>query len=141
MVNYILNNMAKTYQVFISHSWSHVNDLRNLKNLLESRGYFHVEFTEAPPTNPIKSENSYYVKQRLSEKIESSDIVLGIAGIYASYSDWMEWELDKAIEKKVPIIGVIPRGQERVSSVVSSRADEVVRWNTESIVAAIRKNA
>lgn len=30
--------MAKTYKIFISHSWSHVNDLKSLRNLLESRG-------------------------------------------------------------------------------------------------------
>lgn len=132
--------MAKTYHVFISHSWSHVNDLKNLRNLLESRGYFHVEFTEAPPMNPINSANSYYIRQRLSEKIASSDIVLGIAGIYASYSDWMEWELDKAIANNIPIVGVVPWGQINISRVVSNRAKEIVRWNTESIVAAIRRN-
>lgn len=131
--------MAKTYSVFISHSWDHVDDLKNLRNLLEKRGYFHVEFEEASPEEPINSENSAYIRRRLKEKISNSDIVLGIAGMYASYSDWMEWELDTALEKKVPIVGVIPWKQERVSSVVSSRAKECVRWNTESIVNAIQR--
>ena len=133
--------MAKTYKIFISHSWSHVNDLKSLRNLLESRGYFNVEFTEFPPTDSINSMNTYYIRQRISERIAASDIVLGIAGIYASYSDRMKWELDKAIEKGVPIIGVIPRGQERISAIVNDRADEIVHWNTESIVSAIRKHA
>ena len=133
--------MAKTYKIFISHSWSHVNDLKSLRNLLESRGYFNVEFTEFPPTDSINSMNTYYIRQRISERIAASDIVLGIAGIYASYSHWMKWEHDKAIEKGVPIIGVIPRGQERISAIVNDRADEIVHWNTESIVSAIRKHA
>ena len=85
--------------------------------------------------------NTYYIRQRISERIAASAIGLGIAGIYASYSDWMKWELDKAIEKGVPIIGVIPRGQERISAIVNDRADEIVHWNTESIVSAIRKHA
>lgn len=85
--------------------------------------------------------NTYYIRQRITERIQTSDIVLGIAGIYASYSDWMKWELDKAVEKGMPIIGVIPRGQERISSIVSNRAIEIVHWNTESIVSAIRKHA
>lgn len=131
--------MAKTYSVFISHSWDHVDDLKNLRNLLEKRGYFHVEFEEASPDEPINSTNEAYIKRRLREKISNSDIVLGIAGIYASHSDWMRLELDAALDKGIPIVGVIPRGQERVSSVVSSRAKECVRWNTESIVEAIRK--
>lgn len=91
--------------------------------------------------NPINSVNSNYIRQRLSEKIASSDVVLGIAGIYASYSDWMTWELDKAIENSIPIVGVVPWGQINISRVVSSRAKEIVKWNTESIVGAIRRNA
>lgn len=133
--------MSKLYKIYISHSWAHVNDLKSLKNLLEARGYFNVEFTEFPPTDYINSTNTYYVRQRIAERISASNIVIGIAGIYASYSDWMRWELDKAIEKGIPVIGVIPRGHERISATISDRADEIVRWNTESIVAAIRKHA
>jgi hypothetical protein len=40
---------------------------------------------------------------------------------------------------EIPIVGVVPRGAERVSAIISSRAKEIVRWNTESIVEAIRK--
>lgn len=133
--------MAKTYSVFISHSWDHVDDLKNLRDLLEKRGYFHVEFEEASPEEPINSENSAYIRRRLKEKISNSNIVLGIAGVYASYSDWMKWELDTAIAEEVPIVGVIPRGQERISKVVTDRSVEDVHWNTESIVDAIRRMA
>ena len=45
--------MAKTYKVFISHSWSHIGDLNSLRNLLESRGYFNVTFEEATPEKLI----------------------------------------------------------------------------------------
>lgn len=131
--------MANSYTIFISHSWAYVADLRNLKNLIENRGYFNVQFEEATPDVPINSDNAYYIRQRLKQKISNSDVVLGIAGMYASHSEWMSWELDKAIELGKPIIGVVPRGAERVSTIVSSRAKEVVRWNTESIIAAIRK--
>jgi hypothetical protein len=130
--------MAKEYHIFISHSWKYPNDLENLRNLLKERGYFNVEFEEASADEPINSANANYIKKRLTEKISNSNIVLGIAGMYASYSDWMEWELDKALELGVPIVGVIPRGQERISQTVSSRSIQDVRWNTESIVAAIR---
>ncbi|MCV6590294.1 MAG: TIR domain-containing protein [Marinobacterium sp.] len=133
--------MAKTYNVFISHSWQNSDDLYKLRELLNNRGYFNVEFEEVSKDEPINSDNAYYIKRRLSEKIKKSNIVLGLAGIYASHSDWMEWELDKALENDIPIVGVIPRGQERISRTVSSRSIDDVRWNTESIVAAIRAYA
>lgn len=131
--------MARIYSVFISHSWDHVDDLKNLRSLLRERGYFHVEFNEVSPDERIKSENPAYIRRRLKEKIANSDIVLGIAGVYASHSDWMEWELDTALEENVPIVGVIPRGQERISKSVTDRSVEDVHWNTESIVKVIRK--
>lgn len=133
--------MAKIYTIFISHSWTYIDDLNNLKKLLENRGYFNVQFEEATPDVPINSDNAYYIRQRLKQKILNSDVVLGIAGIYASHSEWMKWELDKALELGKPIIGVVPHGAERVSTVVSLRANKVVRWNTESIVEAIRELA
>lgn len=130
--------MAKEFHIFISHSWSYPGDLDNLRNLLLERGYFNVEFEEASADEPINSENAIYLKRRLKEKIEKSNIVLGIAGIYASYSDWMAWELEKAFELGIPIIGVIPRGQERISATVTRYSKIDVRWSTESIVNAIR---
>lgn len=133
--------MAKTYRIFISHSWDHVDALKRLRKLLENRGNFKVEFTEASPENPIMSVKNKDIRMELRHRIEQSDIVLGIAGMYASYSDWMKWELNRAIEKNVPIIGVVPWGQLNISRVVLDRAEEIVRWNTESIVAAIRRNA
>ncbi|PML25636.1 hypothetical protein BCT82_12085 [Vibrio breoganii] len=130
--------MAKNYRVFISHSWDHSADLQGLRNLLNERGYFNIEFKEVSRSEPINSINASYVKARLKEKILSSDIVIGLAGVYASHSSWMEWELDTALSNGVPIIGVIPRGQVRSSTTVTSRSRVDVRWSTESIVSAIR---
>ena len=53
----------------------------------------------------------------------------------------MEWELDTALDNGIPVIGVVPRGAQRISTMVSTRAVEIVRWNTESIIAAIRLHA
>ena len=131
--------MAKEYKIFISHSWDNSDDLYNLRKLLNDRGYFNVEFNEVSKDEPINSDNTAYIRSRLKEKISNSNIVLALAGVYASYSDWMEWELDQAKDLGIPIVGVIPHGQDRISTVVSSRSKEDVRWNTESIVTAIRK--
>tara|TARA_R110001583_G_scaffold194302_1_gene364912 strand:+ start:3221 stop:3625 length:405 start_codon:yes stop_codon:yes gene_type:complete len=133
--------MAKEYKIFISHSWQYTDTLEALRNLLNERGYFSATYEESTKDNPINSENESYVKIRLAKKIADSDIILALAGVYASHSSWMEWELDKALELGTPIVGVIPRGQERISSIVSSRSVVDVRWNTESIITAIRDYA
>jgi len=131
--------MARTYNVFISHSWDHVDDLNNLRRLLENRGYFKVNFMETPPHDPINSSNTSYIKSIIRDHLKNSDVVIGMAGVYASYSEWMKWELDTAIDLKRPILGVVPWGQVNVSNVVQERANVIVRWNSESIVDAIRR--
>lgn len=133
--------MAKDYKIFISHSWAHTEDLESLQKLLNSRGYFNVAFMEASKKCPINSENAPYVKTVLKQRILSSDIVLALAGIYASYSEWMIWELETAKNNAIPIVGVFPRGQERISTEIYNRSIVDVKWNTESIVETIRTYA
>lgn len=133
--------MAKDYKIFISHSWTYPDDITHLHRLLKERGYFNVEFQEATQNEPINSTNAPYIKSVLRNRILSSNIVLGIAGVYASYSEWIAWELETANANSIPIVGVIPWGQERISRTVTQYSKENVRWNTESIVEAIRKYA
>ncbi|MFM2334289.1 MAG: hypothetical protein RIS91_292 [Bacteroidota bacterium] len=133
--------MAKDYKIFISHSWKYPDDLTNLRNLLNKRGYFYVEFQEASQDEPINSTNASYIKQVLKKKILDSDVVLAISGIYASYSDWIEWEVKTSYDNDIPIIGVAPWGQERTSKTVTDFSIVDVKWNTESIVEAIRSYA
>lgn len=132
--------MARIYKIFISHCWNYDDVLQKLKNLLDSRGYFNAEYTHVEKSHPINSEYATVIKAQITRRLDDSDIVLAIAGVYASYSDWMQWEMDRAKELGLNVIGVIPRGQERISSQVYSRSVEDVRWNADSIVAAIRRN-
>lgn len=133
--------MAKEYKIFISHSWQYTDTLEALRNLINTRGYFNATYEESTKDKPINSNDESYIKRRLAQKIGNSDVILALAGVYASHSSWMQWELDKAIELGIPVIGVIPRGQDRISTIVSSRSVVDIKWNTESIVSAIRTHA
>ena len=133
--------MARTYNVFISHSWDYASDLMGLRRLLIERGYFNVQFEEVPPHEPINSYNDNYIKSVIRKKLTESDVVIGMAGLYGSYSGWMKWELETAKAMGKPILAVIPWGQTRTSLVVQNLANKTVHWNTESIVAAIRELA
>jgi len=130
--------MAKEHNIFISHAWDYTNDVEALRTLINARPYFNCSYSDVSKFEPINSLNAPYIKQRLKEKILSSHVMIGMAGIYASHSDWMKWELDTALANNIPIIGVIPHGALRISTIVSDRATNLVRWNTESIISAVR---
>jgi hypothetical protein len=131
--------MTKDCHIFISHSWTYPEDLENLRNLLSVRGYSNIEFEEAAVDFPINSINASNVKDKLKQKILNSNIVLGIAGMNASYSEWMDWELETTNNLDIPIVGVIPWGKERISSTVTKYSKQDVPWNIESIVEVISK--
>lgn len=131
----------KNYTIFVSHSWDHSDDLDGLHSLLRRRGYFSYDAREVTRDKPINSLNATYIKSQLREKIRSSNILLALAGIYASHSEWMRWEIETAKELGVPVVGIIPYGQQRVSQMVTNNSIEDVHWNTESIVSAIREYA
>lgn len=129
-----------TYKVFVSHSWSHDDDMNNLTKLLNSRLYYNFEYTEFRKHNPIESIHDPYVKRTIRENIQNSNVFLAIAGIYATYSEWMEYEMQIAQDYGFKIIGIKPFGNIYISSKVQSYAHEIVNWNTESIIAAIVRN-
>ena len=59
--------------------------------------------------------------------------------MYVNYSKWIQKEIDGAEEKKKPILGVTPWGQQRVSRIVASAADRLVGWQKKSVVGGIWK--
>lgn len=127
--------------LFISHSWKNHADYDNLKRMLEDRGYFLFDSHEVNRDKPINSINEIYIKSKLKEKIIKSDIFIGLAGVYATHSDWMTWEIKTAYDNNIPIIGIKPHGNSNISAVVQQYAKEIANWNTESIVTAIRKHS
>lgn len=72
-------------------------------------------------------------------KIDQSEIVLIVAGVYATYSKWISIEIDIAKECHKPILAIRPWGADRVSDKATENANEIVYWNTDSIVSAIRR--
>lgn len=133
----------RTYNLFISHSWSHSEKYDGLLNLLNRKNYFRYKDYSVPKDDPIHTNGS---DRKLSEAIyrqmQPCSIVLILAGVYATYSEWIGKEIKLAKEEfdvPKPIIAIEYWGSERTSSVVKENADRVVKWNTERIVSAIMK--
>ena len=70
--------------------------------------------------------------------MQHASCVLILAGVYATYSKWINIEIELAQQMNKTIIAIEPWGSEKTSIVVKKAADKIVRWNTDSIVAAIR---
>jgi hypothetical protein len=65
--------------------------------------------------------------------------VLILAGVYASYSDSIQMEIEIAQELGKPIIAIEPWGSDKTSAIVKKAANKTAKWNANSIVEAIKE--
>ncbi len=128
-----------TYNIFISHSWSYGDQYNSLVGLLNSNPYFGYKNYSVPKDDPIhNAKNDSQLKEAIRRQMQPASCVLILAGVYANYSKWINIEIELAKEMGKKIIAVEYWGAERTSSVVKKAADDVVRWNSGSIISAIR---
>lgn len=132
----------KDYRLFISHAWKYGNDYNRLINLLDNANLFSYYNYSAPQEKPLFPPGTPMTNRDIAEKIkykiQPSQIILVLSGMYTTYSDWMKYEIDIAKSMNKPIIGIKPWGQERIPSYVQQNATTMVNWQTNSIISAIR---
>lgn len=143
---------TRRYNLFISHSWGYSDAYDRLIELLDKHPSFFYNNLSVPKDDPIHyapSENHLYAA--IKERIQHADVVLILAGVYATHSKWINLEIKAAKELSMfsgllstlfkPIIAIEPWGAERTSQTVKDSATEIVSWNTDSVVAAIKRVA
>ena len=135
----------RTYNLFISHSWTYSGAYENLVKLLYARPYFRYSNYSIPKDDPLHtSGTNKELYAAIKRKISPCSVVLILAGVYASYSEWIDKEIQIAQTEFLtlkPIIAIEPWGSQNTSVKVKNAADKIVGWNTESIVSAIRELA
>lgn len=128
-----------TYNLFISHSWTYSNTYNDLVRLLDDKPYFIYKNYSVPKNDPIHNANSdSQLKAAIRNQMQHASCVLILAGVYSTYSKWINIEIELAQEMGKRVIAIEPWGSERTSDVVKKAADKIVKWNTDSIVSAIR---
>lgn len=129
------------YRLFISHAWKYNEEYYNLVDMLDKKKYFSWTNYSVPKHDPFDTEDD--LKEKLKKQIRPVNAVLIIAGMYALYSDWIKFEIEFAEKISKPIIVIKPRGQEKVPDYLQEIANKplntIVKWNTDSIVEAIRE--
>ncbi len=137
----------REYNLFISHSWNYTDAYVKLCSLLDKAEYFSYKNYSVPKDDPFKIKaqtvRSYenILRENITEQMKYASVVLILAGVYSSYSDAINMEIEIAKELCKPIIAIEPFASERTSQVVKDSADEVVPWRTSSIVDAIKKHS
>ena len=133
---------VNTRNLFISHSWSYGDAYVRLCEFLSEAPYFRYRNYSVPRDDPIhNARNQAQLRAAIRRQMTPCQVIVIIAGVYATYSKWINEEI--ALAKRgflspKPILAVQPWASERTSTVVRQAADLVVGWNTNSIVRGIR---
>jgi len=129
----------RTYAVFICHDWEYSDEYYRICDFLDSAPNFAWKNLSVPEHDPLDTDDM--LQKNLRDQIRPADVMLVLAGMYTARSRWMDWEMAFARRIGRHIIGVKPWGNVQLPVVVQNSADEIIGWNTESIVNAIRRHA
>ena len=135
----------KTYDLFVSHSWRYGGEYDRMVKLLENAPNFYWRNYSSPEHDPAIDRDTDYGRNKLiaalKNQIMPANCVIILSGMYAAYSYWIKKEINIALSYAKPIIGVKPWGGQRIPQGVQEVGDEIVGWNTSSIVSAIRNHS
>ncbi len=131
--------MSKIYNLFISHSWNYSDKYQGLIDLID-KGDISYKNYSVPKDDPIhNANNDKELYAAIEKQIKPASVVIILAGVYATYSKWINKEIEVANKLGKPIIAVEYWGSEKTSTVVKSNADKIVKWQSSSIVSAIKE--
>lgn len=129
------------YNIFISHSWDYSDAydfiVRSLDTYIGDKNWRDYSVPKNDPIHTNGTDKQLY--DAIERKIRNSSCVIILAGVYSSYSKWINKEVEIAQKYNKPIIGVKLREAERISTVVRNAAVEIVGWYGSSIASAVKK--
>lgn len=127
------------YRLFLSHAWRYSDGYERIVNFINEANNFSWTNYSVPESRAFIGLNNTQLGEQLKSQIRPVQCVIILAGMYVNHSGWIQHEINFAKLLGKPILGVIPWGAERTPTAVSDAADEMVSWNSNSIVAAIRR--
>ena len=133
----------KTYNIFISHSWTYGDAYDKLVKMLDNEPRFSYRNYSVPKDSPIhNAPNEAALLKAIKERMQFCDVIVILAGVYSSYSKWINKEIqlpNKGFTNPKPIVAVQPWGAEKTSQIVKDNASKIVGWNASPIASAIRE--
>lgn len=130
--------------LFFSYYFKHQTEYDGILKLLSERGYFDFRNGSLDEDNPAKTTKQ--IEEDIKSKINWAGTVVVVIGPGTYTRDWVNFEIDYAAQNSKRIVGVYVRGQSssRIPASLRQLHNEgyselaLVRWNSDSIVSAIR---
>ena len=121
-------------KVFISHSYEDAPKVQLLKGQLAGSTDIDVTFVSEPPS---MGEN---IEKSIKNQINSSSMMIVLLG--ELWSRWQEFELSKALESGLPVVGLLSNETNEIRSpILSEGGVPIVNWSWSEISKVLSGNA
>lgn len=127
------------HKLFISHAWKYSDRYKRAVTFLNAAPNFKWSNYSVPEDKAFDSMSSEQLGEQMKRQIRPVQCVVIVSGMYVNHSGWIQYEMDFAKQIGKPILGIKRWGEQRSPQSVVDCADEMVAWNSASIVAAIRR--
>ena len=129
--------MAKR-KVFISFDYSNDRHYKNLLVAWDKNDRFDFSFYDGSVTVPVNSQDAGPVRRVISQRISSCPRFLCIVGTKTYLSDWVAWEIDKAVELNRKLIAVkTGRSNSSPANLLGEGASWALSFTFDAIKAAL----
>jgi hypothetical protein len=132
--------MADKKNIFISHVHEDDDLLPKLKDLISKAG-MEVRDGSINSDKPNNATNPDYIKEKyLKPHIEWASTLVVLITHDTAQSDWVNWEIQYAIEQGKQVVGVFAQGatDADIPEALRTHGDAaVVGWQSERVVDAI----
>jgi hypothetical protein len=126
--------------IFISHQWRYDNEYNQLKTKMDELGWEHLDYS-VPSHDSFDLAKKRQIAAALKEQIRQSNFFIVFARMSASNSEWIEKEIEYALEYNKYILGVKPWGYQGNIPLFIQNAckknGQIVGFNTPSIIKII----
>ena len=127
------------YKLFISHAWNYSERYKRALEFLNSAPNFSWSNFSVPEDDAFPTMSNSQLSEAMRRQIRPVQCVVIVSGMYVNHSNWIQFEMDFAKSLGKPILGIKRWGEQRAPQSVVDCADEMVAWNSSSIVGAIRR--
>ncbi|XHH29763.1 TIR domain-containing protein [Xanthomonas euroxanthea] len=127
------------YRLFISHAWRYSEGYQRAITFLNGASHFKWINYSIPSDKKFEVMGVRALEEELRGQIRPVQCVIVLAGMYATHSNWIQFEIDFAKSLGKPILGIVPWGAVRTPLSVTLAANKMVNWSSSSIVAGIRE--
>lgn len=132
-----LDYHASPRRVFLSF---HREDLRQVAGLrlMMANDRLALDISDEPNREPVGSERSSYIKQVLRERISRVDVIMCMIGNGTAWREWVDWELETALEHRRGVCGVRLKGSRgRTPDILRDIDAPIAPWDLPKMIAAI----